>query len=321
MPEKPASPPRMSYVLVTDGFETIRSVVDRLREQTVRGQLELVLVAPSEEAVATGGGEFEGFGSVRVVPVDAPLALGDARAAGVRAASAPVVFIGETHSFPHDRLAEALLEAHDGSWAVVVPGFGNVNPDDVLSWAGFLSDYGAWVAELPAGEMDYAPIYNASYRRSVLLELGDALGSALSQGDEMLIALREGEHRIYFEPAARIDHLNLSRPTAYVRERYGSGVLIAGERARRWPWRRRLLYLAGAPLLPAVYLSRVVSGVRTVRRSTRLPLGTSAAVLLGCVAKAAGEMTGYALGPRPAAEPRMAEYELHKAAYVSTGAR
>src|SRR5436305_3536302 len=313
MPEKPSTSRRMSYVLVTDGFETIRSVVDCLREQTVRGRLELVLVAPSEDAVATGRGEFEGFGSVILVPVGASLTLGDARAAGVRAASAPVVFIGETHSFPHSRLVETLLEAHEGPWAVVVPGFGNVNPDGVLSWAGFLSDYGAWVAELPGAEIDYAPIYNASYRRSVLLELGDALGGALSQGDGMLTALREGQHRIYFEPAARIDHLNMSQPTAYVRERYGAGVLIAGERARRWPWRQRLLYLAGAPLLPAVYVSRVRSGVRMVRRSARMPLGTSAAVLLGCVAKAAGEMTGYALGPRPAAEPRMTEYELHKA--------
>src|SRR5207247_1352154 len=98
---------------------------------------------------------------------------------------APLVFIGETHSLPHPRFAQTLIEAHAGPWAVVVPGFRNANPEPSLSWAGFLSDYSPWAYGLPAGEITYAPIYNASYRRSVLLEFGDRLGRALSHGDEM----------------------------------------------------------------------------------------------------------------------------------------
>ncbi len=308
----------MSVVLVTDGYETIRPVIDCLHAQTVRDELEVVLVGLQGEGLHRAGADLDGFAAVQVVEVGSPLALGDARAAGVGAASAPLVFIGETHSFPHAGMAETLIRAHSGPWATVVPGFVNANPDGAPSWAAFLLDYGGWVPGVAAGEIDHAPIYNASYRRSVLLEFGDRLGSALRIGDEMSKGLGARGHRTYFEPAARIDHLNLSAPAASLRERYLAGLLIAAERTRRWSWRQRLLYLCGAPLLPAVYLSRVRAGVRAQRRDAPLPVGTVPMLLVSSFVKAAGEMIGYARGAGPAAEPRMMEYELNKVGYVSS---
>ena len=116
-----------------------------------------------------------------------------------------------------------------------------------------------------------------------------------------------------------IDHVNMSLPAAFLGERYLAGRLIAAQRARRWSWRHRLAYMCGAPLLPAVYLSRVLTGTRTVRRS--VPLGAFPAILVGALVKAAGEMVGYARGAAPAADRRMMEYELHKASHASPGPR
>jgi hypothetical protein len=311
--------PRMSVVLVTDDYESVRPALDRWLLQTVTQELEVVLVVPSRRALAGAAAGLEGFGAVQVVELGLPLDLGEWRAAGVHAASAPLVFIGETHSYAHPRLAQELMEAHAGPWAVVVPGFRNANPERSLSWAGFLADYSPWASGLPGGEISYAPIYNAAYRRSVLLEFGDRLGSALSQGDELLTGLRARRHRIYIEPAATIKHFNLSRPTAFLRERFLTGLLIAARRARRWSWRHRLAYVCGSPLLPVVYLSRVRIGVRTVRRN--VPLGAFPALLVGALVKAAGEMIGYARGAAPAANRRLTEYELHKTSYASPGRR
>ena len=310
------SEPRMSVVLVTDDYDSVSPVLDRLVRQTAREHLEVVVVTPSPEQIPTAAANLQGFAAVQVLEHGPPLDLGDGRAAGVRAASAALVFIGETHSYPHPQMAQTLIDAHAGPWAAVVPGFGIANPDGVLSWAGFLSDYGPWLEGLPAEEITYAPNYNASYRRSVLLELGDELGTALSHGDGMLRGLRRRQHRIYFEPAARIDHVNLSRPGAFVAERYAAGRLIAAERAHRWPWGRRLIYACGAPLLPAVYLSRARVGARMARR--KAPAGTLATMVAGTVVKAAGEMAGYVLGSGAGAAERMLEYELHKVSYVSS---
>ncbi|HET6798145.1 MAG TPA: hypothetical protein VFH40_13380, partial [Gemmatimonadales bacterium] len=191
----------MSIVLVTDRYETIREVIVRLREQTVRDRLELILVAPAAHPLQVDQHALDGFAGVHLVEVDSILPLGAPRAAGVRAATAPVVVIGETHSYPRRGWAEALIKAHAQPWAVVVPAFGNANPNGALSWAAFLRDYGRWVDGLPAGEIDCLPPYNTATKREVLLEFGDRLSRMVSQGDELGMSLRARGHRIYFEPA------------------------------------------------------------------------------------------------------------------------
>jgi hypothetical protein len=310
--------PKMSIVLVTDRYETIRSVIDRLAAQTARDELEIVLVGPGGDDLRDGAG-LERFAAVQTVDAS-PVALGEARAAGVEAASAPLVFIGETHSYPHPRMVEELIRAHEGPWAAVVPGFGNANPNGAVSWAGFLSDYGAWVPGVDAGEIQFAPMYNASYRRSALLEFEDRLGSALRSGDEMGIGLRARNERVYFEPAARIDHLNvMAPPMAWVRERYLAGVLIGAGRAGRWSWARRLLYICAAPVLPALYLSRIRAGIRAQRRDRPVPLSAYPLILVASLIKAAGETVGYARGMGSGEDARMTDFELHRAPYASPG--
>jgi hypothetical protein len=100
-----------------DGYESIRVVIDRLLCQTVREQLELVLVVPSRLGLGPAPADVAEFAGLQVVEVGFPLSLGEGRAAGVRAASASLVFIGETHTYPHPRFAQRLIEAHDGPWA------------------------------------------------------------------------------------------------------------------------------------------------------------------------------------------------------------
>lgn len=168
-------------ILATDTYSTIRPVVERWRQQSVRKKIELVLVAPSAAAVSPALEHRDEFGNLQIVE-DTVTDLAVARAAGIRAATAPIVFVGETHSYPQPGFAEALVTEFSGPWSSVAPAFGNANPTGILSWAGFLSDYGRWVDGLPAGEISETPVYNAAYRLAVLLELGDRLIPSLAGG-------------------------------------------------------------------------------------------------------------------------------------------
>jgi hypothetical protein len=246
--------PRMSVILATDCYETIRPVVQHLRRQTVQEQLELVVVAPAGQSLGLDQSELEGFAGGHVVLVESLQPLGAARAAGVRVAQAPLVFIGETHTYPHPTWAEALIEAHARPWAAVAPGFGNANPSNALSWALFLLDYGEWLHGLPPRETVRVPTHNSAYKRSVLLELGSGLERALTHGDELTVLLRAGGHRSFFEPTARLDHLNVAQPTPWIQERFLGGLLLGARRAKRWSVLRRLVYFCGSPLIPVVLL-------------------------------------------------------------------
>jgi Glycosyl transferase family 2 len=308
--------PALSIVLVTDVYPTIERVVRTLREQTVHERLEVVIVTSSPQAIEQDTAGLDEFAAVRVIGVESLVPLAAARGVGVRTATAPLVFVGETHTFPHPGWAEALIEAHTGPWSAVVPGFGNANPSGGLSWASFLADYGAWLSLLPHRELTTIPTYNSAYKRTALLALEPRLDDALTTGDELIHVLRASGQRFVLEPAARIDHVNIDQTSHWLMERYLGGLLIAHSRMQLWSWRRRALYAAGSPLIPAVLLARVRHGVAAARRTGALPVAAYPALLLGVVVGAIGELVGYVGGRVEWAERRMTEYELHKLRYL-----
>jgi hypothetical protein len=302
--------PCLSIVLATDTESTIRPVLDHLLRQTLASALEILLVSPAPIPAPAG------FAAVRHVPhpVDD---LASARAAGVRAASAPLVFIGETHSFPEPGFAERTLAAFaDPHWSVVVPAIRNANPIGILSWAGFLCDYGAWAEELPAGPLHQVPVYNATFRTQLLLDLGDRLPRALDQGDDLLQALRASGRQALFLPSTKVEHTNTTQLGPWIRNRFLGGLLIASNRAKPWPWTRRLPYAAGAFLVPAVLYPRLRAGLQA--RTERGPAGTFAGLLFSLLLRAAGETLGYAGLFVSSARTGMLDIELHKLQYAQS---
>ena len=77
-------------IVLTDDFATIRRLVEHLGAQTIVRDVELVVVCPSAKALAFPAGAADALACVTVV--ESPLLpLGQARAAAVRAAAAPII--------------------------------------------------------------------------------------------------------------------------------------------------------------------------------------------------------------------------------------
>lgn len=163
---------RMSYVVVSDTFATIREVVRAVAGQTVRDAIELVIVCPSRAVLELDDGATAGIGAIRIVECGAVIPLSPARAAGIHACSCPLVFIGETHSYPAPDCLAALLAAHDsGDYAAVAPLIENANPVKALSWASLMLTYRHWLPPAQRGVIDTVSTYNSCFRRQALLDL------------------------------------------------------------------------------------------------------------------------------------------------------
>jgi hypothetical protein len=313
---EPASvrPLRLSIVLATDTYETLRPVIASLRRHVDREHLEIVIVAPPESLGRIDSSQLDGFGAVRVAPVPAPLLLPRARAAGVRAASAPIVFLGETHCFPEPDMCNRLLAGFtDEQCAAVIPAIVNANPKTALSWASYLTDYGGWGPGRTSGQLEQPLKYNGAYRRDVLLELGDRLDDLLDANNEELwpILHRQGYHSV-FDRDAQANHVNATKLRVMLQIRFFAGALIGAQRARRWTWLRRLMYIAGSPLIPAVLVWRARSNIRFGAPGRRVPFGTTLGISVGALTKTIGEVLGYlGLTPR-SAESGLTDNELHK---------
>jgi hypothetical protein len=305
--------PEVSVLLPTDSFETVEKILACLRAQPRAERLEIVFVAPPSSGLADGDERVHGFASVRVIDAPDIAALPRARARALRAASAPLVLFAETHAYPNAEYLDRLVETHaSGPWPVVGPAIGNANPGSLMSWASLLMDYGRWVHADERGAIEDVPGHNSAYKRDLLLELED-IDELMTADTIMHAELRARGHELYLEPAARVDHLNVSQLRWALVERFESGRTFAGMRARDWGAGRRLAYAAGSPLIPLVRFRRIR---RYVRRSPDAPslarLGPALALALGV--SAFGEFVGYLLGRGKT--DHLYDMELHKVRYV-----
>ena len=310
--------PELSVILVTpDRYETIRRTVAWLRAQTVREAIEVVIVAPSRAGLELDEDELAGFHGFQVVEVGTVRSVATGNAAGVRAASAPVVVFGEDHSYPQPGWAEALIDAHRGPWAAVGPVVANANPRSAVSWADFLPGYGPWLEPTPGGVVSYLPGHNSSYKRDLLLELGDDLDPMLNAESVLHWELGARGYELYLEPRAKTRHFNFSRLPAYLRATFLHARTFAAERARggRWGLVRRVAYAGAWPLIPLVRVRRVFRDVSRAREHGVLPR-VLPPVALGLTVSALGEAAGYLLGPGEAPE-KVSAYEFHRDRHVT----
>lgn len=310
--------PELSVILVTpDRYETIRRTVAWLRAQTVRDRIEVVIVAPSRAGLELDEGELSAFQGFQVVEVGTVRSVAAGNAAGVRCAKAPVVVFGEDHSYPQPGWAEALIDAHRGPWAAVGPVVANANPRSAVSWADFLPGYGPWLDPTPGGVVSYLPGHNSSYKRDLLLELGDDLDPMLNAESVLHWELGARGHQLYLEPRAKTRHFNFSKLPIYLRATFLHARTFAAERARGGRWRplRRLAYAGAWPLIPLVRIRRVFRDVGRAREHGVMPR-VLPPVLLGLVVSALGEAAGYLLGPGEAPE-KVSAFEFHRDRHVT----
>ena len=304
--------PELSVILITpDTFDTLRRTIECLVRQTARDRLEVVIIAPTSARIDIDRDLVAPLVDVRVVRLDSLTPTGPARAAGIRAARAPIVAFGEEHCFPAPTWAQALLDAHRGDHAAVGPAMHNANPDTVVSWADLLIGYGPWAAPIEKHEPEYLPGHNSSYKRSVLAEYGDRLETLMEAETVLMWDLRAKGHRLLLDPAAEAAHMNFGYWASWLPVMYLNGRAFADTRASGWSTPKRAVYAAASPLIPLVRLVRTFGHARRLGRGASFLARVVPTMCVGLLADGLGQMAGYAFGAGNA-HARAAEYEWHR---------
>ena len=309
----------MSVLIVTpDNYQTIRRTLRHLRAQTISDQLEIIIVAPSKERLGLIESEVAGFHRLIVVEVGEISRVANAKAAGVRKATALFIAFGEDHCYPEPEWAAHLIAAHRKGWAAVGPAMGNANPRTMISWAGLLLNYGCCLESVEASASRHLPWHNISYRRELLLDYDTDLAAMLSVEGVLLDDLALKGHGLYFEAAARTSHLNISLLSSWIRHAFWGGRLFGAARARKKKWSvwRRLVYICGGPLIPPLRLWRTLPKIYLTGRQRELMPRVLPAMFAGLIPHAIGEVIGYALGSGNA-EQRYSFYEMKRTRHIT----
>lgn len=313
--------PSISVILSTMGsLATLEQTIARLLDQTICGEMELVLVSPPQDEPWWMGALSNRFHNVQRVVIPSFVSIAASYADGVRAASSAIVALGEDHCFPEPDWGAELVAAHRGDWAAVGPQVSNANPDSAVSRADFLIGYSPWSAPCQAGQREILPGHNSSYKRSVLIEFGDSLADWLQAETVLHYELVRSGHRLYLEPRARTAHVNFSRLSSWVGVQLMQGRVFASERRKDWAVGRRLFFAAASPLIPFVRLAKITREYYAVPRPTAAYLSTLPHLFLGLALDGIGQGMGYALGAGDTLD-RISALELQRVDHITDADR
>ena len=313
--------PRLSVVLLfPEDYDTRRRVVSFLARQTVREEIELVLVLQTRVDIDSEEAQLRSFGSYQLVRLANFIDPGQAMSAGIHAARAPVVAYVEEHAFPEPDWAEALLQAHKGPYAAVGCAMGNANPVTLCSWCHLFDDFGPLVPPVSSAIATFLGGHHCSYKRDVLLAYGDALPNLLDNENVLHIDLRRRGHKLFLAGDAVVNHTNISQVWAYWRQEFVGKRAFAAARAASQQWSpfMRGFYCLASPLIPVVRLVRILKEMRRAGRATQLLPQALALLIPGLVCGTAGEVIGYLFADSPSNVRIKSEAELNRARFQSS---
>lgn len=304
--------PALSAILVAAAdFSSLKRVLYHLACQTLRDQIEIVLVGPGTADASLAELKLDTFYGCQTVAMPRRgFSAAEGYGAGIRQASAPVVVLCEDHSFPEPDWAAHLLRAHEQPWAAVGPAMRNGNPQTLLSWVDFFMGYGEWAYPVASGIRDHLPGHNSSYKRDLLLEYGTALIVWLEAETVLHWDLVRRGYQLYLESQAVTRHLNFARFSTWVPLHFWSGRRFAATRGSDWPLSKCLVYACASPLIPLVRFRRIFAEARKPGRYPGSPLRLATMLLMGLLLDGFGQMLGYAFGPGDAMD-KSADLELH----------
>lgn len=289
--------PRLSVIFLSlDGGASLKKVLRHLSTHQWAGQIEIVVAITEEASIALD--QSPAFAGFRVVRASVSEDIGKARAAAIRAASAPFVALGEDHSFPVEGWAQALLAPLEAGAPAVGPQILVANPASSVSWSDAILCYGDYLQPSDRNATKHLPWHNSAYRREILLAFGDRLDFLLEADSLIQAALADQGHRFTMTPHAATDHCNHSLLRPQLKALYWGNRLYGATRAigEEWPTVRRLSYAAAWPAITALRAWRAVRTCLALR-DHRIRYGTLLPLLLaGSMVAAAGEVWGYLFG-------------------------
>jgi len=271
------------------------SLVETVAAFAQEGGAALEIVVP--ECVPDGSAAriMERWPAVRVLHFTEPRTIPELRAAGLDAATAPIVAMTADACAPAPGWLEALRRAHAAGADAVGGAVENGSTARLIDWAVFFCEYGRFMAPLAPAPADDLPGQNVSYVRAALAPIADLI----RQGTWEPLwhwQLAERGARLTRDGTRVVILTKRYTFTGFVRERFAFGRSFAAQRTAGAAAVTRALYAAGCVALPVVVLFRLGRDLLPKRRCYgRLLSSVPYLIAFACV-WAAGEAVGYLAG-------------------------
>jgi len=299
-----------AILVVGDCRARSQAALDSLYAQTIPDVMEIIVVDLACDAPRlVTASQIQ---TTYLVPQE-KISWAQARACAVSAAHAPVLAFIEDHCIAAREWAQALIEAHRGPWVCVGYAFTNPQPQNYLARAVLMAEYGLWLHPAEKGPIRIIPCGNISYKRDVLLALGNDLEFFLTPDFAVFQRLAQQGAEFYLEPRAQVAHYSLNVFPGLVSSSIVFCRLLGARRAQtqKWNWSKRFFYGLATPLVaPVISIGRMVVSLRHRRALWGAFIAALPIVFVKQISSALGEAIGYFFGSG-SAEAELSHIELN----------
>ncbi len=280
------------------------------RRERAAGCLESVLAQPNIENAeviiydcgAEGLETLKGseHPSVIVKQVGPGLSIGGLRTRAVHDSKSHITAFLEEHVRVEEGWLEAVIEAHNNGAAVVGGEVLNGNPGEGISGVVYLMNYMAFIPPVAQlGPVKLVVGHNSSFLKKPLLSYGNDLPDLFLCDNILHNRLHKDGYSVFFEPAARIRHINETSLRQIIRGYFLWNILFGYTRTNFLGWSRskRIIYMLALPLTPFVRLVKfIIMGFNKSKSVGWSILRNSHIVLIAQTAAAGGQIYGCLFG-------------------------
>ncbi len=289
--------PLLSIIIANaNGQPEIFSCLAALEKQMTDDRVEIIVVEAADSAIA----EFlhKQFSRVRFVPSDRNAGIPQMLVNGLAHSQGEVIAVLEDHEIVQTNWCEAAFDAHKTypEAAAIAGPIDNGCVDRILDWATFFCEYCKFMSPIHAGEVEFLPGHNVSYKREAL-KAGSLEAMANGFWDGTLHPeLRKRGFQFRMEPRLRVLHQKHIGFVEFIEQRFLYSRYYAGARASNLNFLYRAGYSIACFALPVILLYRILSCGFSKRTFQRELLLSTPYLLIFTLVWAFGEMVGSLFG-------------------------
>ncbi len=200
-------------------------------------------------------------GNIRVLPGLPGSLIPQLWRDGILAAQHASVAITTAHCIPDENWLQCLLQADLQGVAGIGGVFENQADSDAKGWAIFLLRYIAYAPPQAARRVEEIAADNALYRRADIVQHQDLLRQGFWE-PSFHARFRAAGLTLALDPEMRVIHHNRYGARQFFGQRFAHGREFGLARAARLPWFKRIVLVILSPLLPLVFLRKIVIAAR-----------------------------------------------------------
>ncbi len=302
-------------IAALDTYKEVEEVHSCVEDQTIRGELEVILVCKTQALLKLPESFCSKFPDVLLVEGGESVLLNEARHLGILKSTTPYVAIMEDHCLPLPDCLEHMYNRLKEGWSGVGPSIRQGNRVLALPRAANYVTYGEWMGRKHSGEAKYIAGFNSAFSKDVLLSRQEQLRDDLIATSLMQASLKKEGHKFFLETGAIMYHWEASYWSGVRSILIPNGEALGVLRSRGWGLLKRLAFTA---FIPCLFASRYLRALCAYWRAVES--GSSVAEFLYLLpvtwAWSYGEMKGYWSNGRRAFRTA-SDVERNRGAFVS----